>query len=126
MRIKVRAWDINRKKLLSWEELLAGKEFKAKMRNPEAFGLKLMMATGLKDGYGHEIYEGDVLINLHSAEWAIVGYARGSFIAYNHMNYERLASFIVGGKVRIDECVFDPPPPNRCGYRGGSKGTSWN
>lgn len=58
MKIKLRAWDIKNEKMLSWEELLAGREFKPKMIDPKKSEVILMMFTGILIE-GQELYEYD-------------------------------------------------------------------
>lgn len=80
MQFKIRAWDKVNKRMQTWEELLAGKEFKAKLQVPEAFGLVLMLYSGMEDKNEKEICDGDIIRLIGNNELASVCYdAEGVF-----------------------------------------------
>lgn len=94
---KFRAWDKNNKEMISWRYLLNGFNLRNVFMRPEMCGLELMQSTGLKDKYGVEIYERDIVVN----QYGNVGYVaylqqEAGFVVVKKKSDYRLGHRITG------------------------------
>lgn len=83
--IKFRVWDKYWKKMIydiqnTFEEnYTLGIDYFGQYLNNDKF--EVMQYTGLKDCYGHDIYEGDILTNISSTVLLIIIFENGCFKA---------------------------------------------
>jgi uncharacterized phage protein (TIGR01671 family) len=98
--IKFRAWDKKKKKMLSWgdslvifEQVITEKEFKsvrfrymidfirARFWNDLQQRYEIMFFTGLRDKFGREIYEGDIIVEYNDYhDPSYIAFDKGAFV----------------------------------------------
>ena len=107
--IKFRAWDKEEQEMLDWDKFF-NLDIAQVFESKGSWGVYPMQYTGLKDKYGVEIYEGDILsyfgfeYEVIFEESAFGWYEGGQFYAFAEMAIDEIAKTkIIGNRYENPE-----------------------